>query len=69
MCTLFVNLYMLLTWGPHMVYHGVLIYILHLYDPIWLVHMTKTIIKLNNECYGFNCNKLFDSVTSIELIK
>ena len=30
MCTLFANLYMLLTWGPHMVYHGDTIYILHL---------------------------------------
>ena len=37
MCTLFANLYMLLTWGPHMVYHRDPIYILYLYDQMWLV--------------------------------
>ena len=36
MCTLFENFY-LLTWGPHMVYHGDPIYILYLYDQMWLV--------------------------------
>ena len=30
MCTLFVNLYVLLKWGPHMVYQGTL-YIFHIY--------------------------------------
>ena len=44
MCNFFANLNVLLTWGPHMVYmgspyglHGVPIYILYLYDHMWLV--------------------------------
>ena len=36
MCTLFANLYMLLTWGSHTVYHGDL-HISYLYDQMWLV--------------------------------
>ena len=41
MCTLFANLYMLLTWGPHMVYHEDPIYILHLYNHMWLVGISR----------------------------
>ena len=51
MCTLFANLSVLSSWAPHMVYmvphmvymgspyglHGVPIYILYLYDLMWLV--------------------------------
>ena len=37
MCTLFANLYVLLTWGPQYGLHGVHIYILYLYDQMWLV--------------------------------
>ena len=34
---LFVNLNILLTWGPHTVYHVVVTYNLYLYDQMWLV--------------------------------
>ena len=37
MCTLFANLNVLLTWSPHMITHGVPIYIFYLYDQMWLV--------------------------------
>ena len=37
MSTLFANLYMLLTWGPHTVCHKDPIYISYLYDQMWLV--------------------------------
>ena len=40
MCSLFANLYVLSTWGPHMVYMQVPIYILYVhtvYDQVWLV--------------------------------
>ena len=37
MCTLFANLYVLSTWGPHMIYHGDPIYISYLYGQMWLV--------------------------------
>ena len=37
MCSLFTNLYMLLTWGPHNVSDLDPIYILYLCDQIWLV--------------------------------
>ena len=40
MCTRLANLFMLLTWGPHMVYHGDPIYILYLYDQMWLVGLS-----------------------------
>ena len=36
MCSVFANITVLLTWGPHMVYHGDPIYISYLYDQIWL---------------------------------
>ena len=37
MCTLFGNLYLLLTSGPHTVYSGDPIYILYLCDQMWLI--------------------------------
>ena len=39
MCSLFANLYMLLTWGPHTVCHGDPISISYLYSQnlMWLV--------------------------------
>ena len=42
MCTLFANLYVLLTWCPHMVYQGDPIYITYLYDQMWLVGYINT---------------------------
>ena len=35
MCTLF--LHISICWGPHMVYHGLPIYISYSYDQMWLV--------------------------------
>ena len=65
MCTLFANLYVLSMWGPHMVYMGspyglyaVPVYILYLYDQLWLVGLfggaMNRIRELGNWCtlYG-----------------
>ena len=56
MCKLFPNLHMLLTLGPHTVYDGDPIYILHLYDPMWLVG------------YIYECTSHYNSVTTVILI-
>ena len=39
---------MLLTWGPHMVCDGVPIYILYLYDQMWLVGMVKLFMGVSS---------------------
>ena len=44
MCTLFANLYVLLTLGPHVVFHGDPIYILYLFDQMWLVGFFNDLI-------------------------
>ena len=62
MCTLYANLYVLLTRGPHTVYHGDLIYISYLHDEMWLVGIAKDKNKvIINYCDNvMNCdNKLF----------
>ena len=45
MGTLFANLYELLMWGSHMVYHEDSIFISYLFDQMWLVGMSLMYIS------------------------
>ena len=48
MCALFANLYVLLTWGSHMIYHGDPIYVFNMIGYGWFGRETE--VRLDGWC-------------------
>ena len=64
MYTLFVNLYVLLTWGPHMVYHGDSIFVFHIHMLRcgWLGNFGVNTVKNCVPRSSVSCCHVFDEV-------
>ena len=57
MCTLFANLYVLLTWGPHMVYMGTAyIFDIYVIRCGWLgSYVPNAVMVFSQLCRDYHC--------------